>query len=67
MDKVNQDYIGWWLGIIAVVVMLFPVTSCIEEQEAERTKKVQVMSKHCAEQGKTFKAEETESSEGLCI
>lgn len=67
MDKINQDYIGWWLAVFAVVVMLFPVTSCVETQGAERTKQVQIMSKHCSEQGKTFKAESTESSDGLCI
>ena len=65
--KINQDLVGWWLLIPAVALTILPVKSCVETQTLERTKRVQIMAVHCEKQGKTFKAEETESSEGLCI
>lgn len=65
--KINQEYVGWWILIVAGLIVLFPVTSCVETQATERTKRIQAMSSHCGEQGKTFKAENTESSEGMCI
>lgn len=67
MSNINQDYVGWWILIPAVLLAILPVKSCVETETLERTKRVQIMSKHCSEQGKTFKAEKTEASEGLCI
>jgi len=62
-----NEYVGWWLAILAFVVLVFPVQSCTEHSVTERTKQVQIMSAHCASQHKTFKAETTESSDGMCI
>jgi putative hemolysin len=65
--KIDQVQVTWSLLIVVAGLLILPVTSCVEHQDAERTKQVQIMSKHCAEQGKTFKAEQTQDSKGLCI
>ena len=65
--KIEQEYIGWWLLIPTIGLLVLPVSSCVQHQTEERTKQVQTMSAHCASQGKTFKAESTESSDGMCI
>jgi hypothetical protein len=65
--KINQEYVVWWVLIVAVLIALFPVSSCVQNSVDEHTKRIQLMTQHCASQGKTFKAENTESSEGLCI
>ena len=65
--KIDQEQITWSLLIIVAGLLILPVTSCIENDASERTKRVAIMAKHCAEQGKTFKAEDDEHSDGLCI
>lgn len=61
------EYLGYWLAIIVLGLLALPVSSCVKNNISERTKRVQIMSGHCASQGKTFKAENTESSDGMCI
>jgi hypothetical protein len=65
--QINQEQVTWSLLIVVFGLLVLPVTSCEEQRETERTKKVQIMSAHCATQGKTFKAESTAYSEGMCI
>ena len=65
--KIEQEYIGWWLLIPTIGLLVLPVSSCTKHLTEERTKQVQIMSAHCASQGKTFKAETTDSSDGMCI
>jgi hypothetical protein len=65
--KIDQEQVTWSLLIVVVGLLFLPMTSCIESERVERTKRVAIMAKHCAEQGKTFKAEDNEYSDGLCI
>lgn len=65
--KFDQEYIGYWLAIVTLGLLVLPVSSCTQHRTEERTKQVQIMSAHCASQGKTFKAESTDSSDGMCI
>lgn len=62
-----NEYISWWLCIVVLGLTILPISSCVKELRIERTKQVQIMSEHCTKTGKTFKAETTESSDGMCI
>lgn len=61
------EYLGYWLAIIVLGLLALPVSSCVKHNISERTKQVKIMSSHCTSQGKTFKAESTDSSDGMCI
>lgn len=65
IDRV-KDYIGWWILIPAIVVVVLQVPSCVDRQNIETTKQIQIMTAHCASQGKTFMLYPN-STDGLCI
>jgi hypothetical protein len=65
--KIDQEQVTWSLLIVVAGLLILPITSCVENLSLERTKRVETMSAHCATQGKTFKAEDSDRSEGLCI
>ena len=65
--KIDQEQVTWSLLIITVGLLFLPITSCIESDRVERTKRIAIMAEHCVKQGKTFKAEDDEHSDGLCI
>lgn len=49
-----KGYIFWWILIPAIVVVILQVSSCVDKQNIEKTKQLQIMITHCASQGKTF-------------
>lgn len=66
MLKDIREYIGWWMLIPAALIMLLQVPGCINQQEQEDTKQINIMTQHCASQGKTYLQYPT-SGNGQCI
>ena len=66
IDRV-RDYIGWWMLIPAVVIMFLQIPGCVQQQEEANLKTKQIMTQHCASQGKTFMIYPNDRRDGLCI
>lgn len=65
IDRV-RDYIGWWMLIPAVVIMVLQVPGCVEKNNEADLKRTQIMTQHCASQGKTYLVT-GQSYSGQCI
>lgn len=64
IDRI-KDYIGWWMLIPAIVIVLLQVPGCVQHNDEVNLKKTQVMTQHCASQGKTYLV--TGQASGQCI
>lgn len=66
MLKDISDYIGWWMLIPAVLIMLLQVPGCINQYHRDEVKRIQVMTQHCQAQGKTY-LQYPDKESGQCI
>ena len=62
-----RDYIGWWILIPACLILLLQVSGCVEISMQQTTKRIEIMSAHCASQGKTFLQTGPDGDKGACI
>ncbi len=66
IDRV-KDYIGWWILIPAIVILVLQVPSCVEKQNLTNTKQIEIMTAHCASKGKTYLQYPSGSNGGQCV
>lgn len=64
-----SEYIGWWLLIPAVVIMVLQIPGCTNKQDIEKTKQIKIMTEHCTSIGKSYVnlKSNSVSSDGFCV
>jgi hypothetical protein len=65
--EVVKDYIGWWMLIVAVVIVLCTSMYSAYKFDIEYTNRVTAMTTHCESQGKTLLANDGQPDLLVCI